>query len=520
MASKSLFQSIRGRFVRPADTTNEAGGAAYTLSAEQELAQYAATGCMNSTFYASAESQLDRVLVLCGAVEPEFIARVALYTRSESRMKDLPALLVAVLSVRSPGLMAEVFDRVIDSPRMLRNFVQIMRSGVVGRKSLGTLPKRLICQWLDRRSDEALFFASVGNSPSLADIVKMVHPVPSSKSREAVFGYLIGREHDVAALPEVVSQFEAFKAGAAKEVPDVPFQMLTALELKSQDWITIARHASWQTTRMNLNTFARHGVFEDAEMVELIAQRLADPNEVRRSRVLPYQLLVAQAMTSSEVPEAIRQALEAALEVATVNIPEIPGRTVLCLDVSGSMQSPITGYRKGSTSAVMCVHVASLFVASILRRNPLAEVIPFTEQVVPVRINPRDTVMTNARLLASLPSAGTNCSAPLAELNRREAKVDTVIFVSDYESWIDTTSGWRRHGTAMMQQWELIRQRCPNARLVCIDLQPYGTVQALDRADILNVGGFSDGVFDVVSRFVSTPADPQHWVDLINGVRI
>ena len=89
--------------------------------------------------------------------EDPFVARAALYGRRESHMKDLPALLCAVLSVRSPGLLAEVFDRVIDTPRMLRNFVQIMRSGVVGRVSLGTLPKRCVRQWLESRSDAALF---------------------------------------------------------------------------------------------------------------------------------------------------------------------------------------------------------------------------------------------------------------------------------------------------------------------------------------------------------------------------
>ena len=67
-------------------------------------------------------------------------------------MKDMPALLCALLSVNGPGLLAEVFDRVIDSPKMLRNFVQIMRSGVVGRKSLGTLPKRLVLAWLEGRA--------------------------------------------------------------------------------------------------------------------------------------------------------------------------------------------------------------------------------------------------------------------------------------------------------------------------------------------------------------------------------
>ncbi len=107
--------------------------------------------------------------------------------------------------------MAEVFDRVIDSPKMLRNFVQIMRSGVVGRKSFGSLPKRLVQQWLEMRSDEQLFTGSVGNDPSLADVMQMVHPKPASPTREALYGYLIGREHNAEALPELVQQYEKFK---------------------------------------------------------------------------------------------------------------------------------------------------------------------------------------------------------------------------------------------------------------------------------------------------------------------
>ncbi len=42
-----------------------------------------------------------------------------------------------------------------------------------------------------------------------------------------------------------------------------------------------------------------------------------------------------------------------------------------------------------------------------------------------------------------------------------------------------------------------------NPNLVCIDLQPYQTVQACERADILNIGGFSDVVFNVISAFLA-----------------
>jgi hypothetical protein len=47
-------------------------------------------------------------------------------------------------------------------------------------------------------------------------------------------------------------------------------------------------------------------------------------------------------------------------------------------------------------------------------------------------------------------------------------------------------------GTATLQEWNAFKVRNPQARLVCIDIQPYATTQALERSDILNVGGFSD----------------------------
>ena len=282
MANKNLFASLAGRLLPRADRINEAGGDAYAFGPEHALAQYAATGCMNGTFYASAETQLEAVLALASAVEPSFLAETAVYARQRGHMKDMPALLLAVLSARDPRLFAQVFDRVIDDAKMLRTFVQIVRSGAVGRKSLGTRPKKQILAWLESKSEEALFRGSVGNTPSLADVVKMVHPKPASDRRRALYGYLIGKPYDAAHLPEAVQRFEQYKRDRAGEPPDVPFQMLTALELGPDEWTAIAKRASWQMTRMNLNTFTRHGVFAKEGMAELIAARLSDAELVRR----------------------------------------------------------------------------------------------------------------------------------------------------------------------------------------------------------------------------------------------
>lgn len=153
MANFQLFQSFRGKNLPTANTVNSEGARAYAYPSKHQLAQYAATGCLNRTFYASAETQLETVLALCQEVEPAFIAKTALYCRKQGHMKDMPALLTAVLSVRGREYFPAVFTRVIDNGKMLRTFVQIMRSGVVGRKSLGTRPKQLVQQWLNTTSE-------------------------------------------------------------------------------------------------------------------------------------------------------------------------------------------------------------------------------------------------------------------------------------------------------------------------------------------------------------------------------
>lgn len=524
MANRQLFSTRH--LIPTADAVNHHGAPAYSFSDRAALAQYAVTGCLNHTFYTSAQTQLADVLRLASRVDSRFLAQTAVYARRKGHMKDMPALLLAVLAARPAVedrlLLQSVFDRVIDNGKMLRNFVQIVRSGVTGRRSLGSCPKRLVQGWLDQRSDAAIFRASVGSDPSLADIIKMVHPKPKTASRRALYGYLLGRPYDVAALPEIVQEYETWKwlayggHAAGLEVPRVPFQMLTSQPLDASAWRAIAASAGWQMTRMNLRTFARHGVFESPSMVHLVAERLANAAEVRKARVFPYQLLQASKMAAG-LPVAIREALEAALEVAISNVPSLRRsvRVAVCPDVSGSMRSPVTGHRRGATSAVRCVDVAALVAAAFVRTCRETVVLPFEHRVVDVELRKRDSVLANARKLASIGGGGTSCSAPLRRLVKMKSRVDLVILVSDNESWVDA----RRPGaTETMQQWERLRRDNPGARLVCIDIQPYATSQAPSRPDILNVGGFSDAVFSVIGDFVAGTHVGEHLVGSIDRI--
>lgn len=308
-------------------------------------------------------------------------------------------------------------------------------------------------------------------------------------------------------------------------MPNVPMAMLTSLSLRPEHWTNLALNASWQTTRMNLNTFQRHGVFTSRPTVRAIAERLRDRREILRSKAFPYQLLAAY-IHAHDAPHEIREALHDALEVATENVPAFAGQVWVLVDVSGSMHSPVTGERGGGTTAIQCVQVAALVAATVLRRNPSARILVFSDQASPIDLTARDSIMSNATRLASFPSGGTNCSAPLRWMNDRNKRGDLVILVSDNESWMDSRRGPgpTQSPTATLVEWEAFRQRNPTAKLVCLDLQPNPHTQAVDREDILNVGGFSDAVFTVIESFARrTPGErsgPERWVDEIRATVI
>jgi 60 kDa SS-A/Ro ribonucleoprotein len=388
---------------------------------------------------------------------------------------------------------------------MLRNFVQMIRSGVTGRRGMGSAPKKLVQGWLQGATDNQVFRGSVGNQPSMGDIIKLVHPCPKTPERDALYSYLLGKtKGEDNNLPPLVKDFESFKLGG--EIPQVPFEMLTATQLTTAQWKQIALNAGWHWLRMNLNTMERHGLWGDAEVVEHVAKTLRDPGILTNAKIFPYQLMTSYMYCSLITPKMVLEALEEALEMSSKNIPIITGNVVVCPDVSGSMGSPITGYRPGATSEVRCIDVAGLIASCLLRTNPQTEIIPFEGQVVtqhrgrPFKISAKDTIFTNAEKLARIGGGSTNCSAPLVKLNLEDSNTDVVIFISDYESWVSPTQNYR--STDMMTQWKILKERNPQAKLICMDLTPRDNVQVPPSEDVLNVGGFSDNVWPLMTTFL------------------
>ncbi len=530
MANKQLFSSnTTGRMIQDTDTTNNAGGIAYSFSDEHALAQYVFTGCLTDTYYVNAGAQLDTIVRLCRNVDPKFVAQAAIAARHSGKMKDTAALLTAMLTVLTPGdltLFNETFPKTINNGKMLRNFCQIIRSGKVGRKSFGSGVRNTI-RWCFFDGNAESVFRITGNDPSIVDIIKMIRPRSYTPEFDAVYKYLLKGEVNKERLPKNIVEFEEFKKTGVCEgvLPDVPNEMLTSLRLTKDQWVRLAQRANWQFTRMNLNSFLAHGVFDDKQMISSIANKIKDPEQIKSNSVFPYQLLTTYHSLNDQIPIEIKLAVQDALDISLGNVPEYKNCNVyVCVDISGSMQSPVTGNRGSATSKTKCVDVGALVGSAILKKNPSAQIILFNDTAQQQFLNPNDSVATNCENISDKLFGGTNISSAMKFVNRTKKNTEgnpLVIFVSDNESWlVDHPNNFYRqksNKTETMKLWSEFKKKNKNAKMVCIDIAPNASSQTHEREDILNIGGFSDFVFEVINNFVTNGKNCSRFVDAIKA---
>jgi 60 kDa SS-A/Ro ribonucleoprotein len=308
-------------------------------------------------------------------------------------------------------------------------------------------------------------------------------------------------------------------------MPDVDFQLLASDELTVKQWRALAERATWVQSIKNLNTFARHDVFKAGATTRLFVDRLSKKENLPR-HVFPYQILAAYTNVDVNVPTEVKNALQAAMEHALVNVPVLDGLQVMvCPDVSGSMHDPVTGQhmnkrgRAIQASKMRSIDVAGLISAAFLRRNPNARVLPFNDKVYTVRLNGHDSVMTNTEKLVRMPRGGTACHLPLQYMIQEKIKSDVVIYVSDYESWAFARAA-RHHGTPLAELWNRYKATVNDkAKLVCVDVTPRFTGQMPEgQKDVLLIGGFSDEVFKQIDSFVKGTFDS--WVEQVRSMNL
>lgn len=465
---------------------NSSGGKVVELNAEEKLVKLALTSVFNDGL-STGNDQIREFNVAAEHVTSKFLAQCIIYAYQTGHMRDTTAYMLALLSKRDTKLFRQVFAYITPDGRMLRNFVGVIRSGLTGRKSLGSACKAAINSALNSFNTYQWVQASIGNNPSIKDVIKLSHYKPNVHN-DTIVKWILGYP----ITPDFIDTFNKWD-GTGPVPPHIPFEMYVQ---RVKDWSAIVSKLSYKQLIINLNTLLRNGVTVEAKA--RIVERIQDKEAIENTGWFPFRFFTA-AKNVQDLE--IRAALLNATIHALHNVPVLKGKTAVCPDVSGSMNQPATGHRKGATTDISAREVAALFSTALaLRVGNTADIFAFDTQTYPI---PADTFWKTVTTISNLYGGGTDCTAPIRSIG---GLYDTVILISDNESWA--------HFESIEKVWD--KHKRPGAKLVNWDLAPTITSLVNSRDDILSISGFNGSEFTVISDFIH--GDKRSMVERIKSV--
>lgn len=234
----------------------------------------------------------------------------------------------------------------------------------------------------------------------------------------------------------------------------------------------------------NLRNFDQAGVSD--EVAARVAARISDPAEVARSRQFPFRYLAAYQHAPS-----LRWAypLEQALGHSLANVPALPGRTLILVDRSGSMWSPLSDRSKLNRA-----DAAAIFGTALALRAKKADLVEFGSTSAPVNFRRGESVLKILDRFGGL--GGTDTTEAV---RRHYRKHDRVLIVTDEQY------AYSRHGDPTEQvpadvpvyTWNLAGYRAGHG--------PSGT------ANRHTFGGLSDAAFRMVPLLESARNTDWPW---------
>lgn len=138
--------------------------------------------------------------------------------------------------------------------------------------------------------------------------------------------------------------------------------------MDAKAWEAIIPSMGYMALLRNLRNFVEAGV--SAEVLKRVLAKLADPEQVAKSKQFPFRFLAAYQANKGNLKIAV--ALEEALEASLSNVPSLSGRTLILVDRSGSM----FGFH-GSDSELTMADKAAIFGSALALRAEDADLVQF-----------------------------------------------------------------------------------------------------------------------------------------------
>jgi hypothetical protein len=517
------------------------GGAGFTRDVRSELYLTAVTNMVGEdTFYETGDKRDDRYAALVRQVavsDPDWLYRFIGWLRNKANMRS--ASVVAAAEAVHARLEAGLTDQVLTTPDNMaignKHFIpQAMAradepgeflaywTAMYGRGTTLGLPKpvkrglELAVQNLFNEYAYAKY-GQAGDGYGLARVVDLVHAKPKAPWQGELFEHALNELHKrdkpipehlymlqerakFLAMPQAERKAFLERPGATEVLSQagITWEAVSGWlggPLTASFWESLIPTMGYMALLRNLRNFEKAGISRDAR--KAVQGRLADPAQVAKSRQFPFRFLSAYRAVEGDW---WNEALSDALDASVGNLPKFKGRTLVLVDTSGSMRSPIS-----QKSSVSHVDIGGLFGVALAKAGMDVDLYGFADGVFQHDLPKGGSILKGIQSFDRKIGSVGHGTETVKSLKATWNGHDRVILISDMQAFADYGS----YGWGSRRETGKVTSAVP-AEVVMYGLNPSGyrsTALDLSKPNRYEIGGFSDQVFRMMALIEAGNAD-------------
>lgn len=371
------------------------GSKAFNINAELQLRR-SVMSCMlwEDQFYEDGMSISDRISKTIPLVKPEKVSDIAIEARENMKLRHVPLLIVRQMAKidSHKHLVAMTLERVIQRADELSEFLAIYWKE--GREKLSAQVKKGLAAAFIKFSEYQLAKYNRDGAVKLRDVLFLSHAKPKDKKQASLWKRLINGTLKPAGTWE---------------------ELLSAGKDKKKTWEKLMRNKELGGLALlrNLRNMQEAKVNE-----ELIIESLESMDV---SRIMPYRFISAARFVPNLEPS-----LEKAMFKSIENKKKIPGKTILLIDVSGSMEENLSS--KSQMTRIDAACGLGILIRELCEKF---DILTFSDKLV--RLPARRGFALRDAAINSQHHSGTHLGNAIQTINR-ELEYDRIIVITDEQS--------------------------------------------------------------------------------------
>lgn len=451
---------------RTDEVKNSAGGYVFEATPWNRLRRFLVLGTTGGTYYIGerdlTRENVDTLARLVAADGQRVVREIVTVSTENLAPKVQPTIfaLAYCAGADDPLVRAAALDALPQVCRTGYHLFTFVRY-VENFRGWGRGLRRAVAGWYTDKDPDKLAYQLIKyrqrDGWSNRDLLRLTKPAVSDPELNALLGYAVGKPGE-ALHPQVRAAEMALTLTDPKQVAalvtefDLPWEALPSEALQAPEvWEALLPKMGLTALIRNLGRMSSIGLVKPfSNAANVVIERLADQDALRKSRVHPFTVLLAQStyaagkgvkgkLTWNPVGPVV-DALNEAFYLAFGNVQPAGKRTLIGLDVSGSMSGFGWNYYDRTPGGVAGTHLSPREAAAAMcmitvRTEPQVAVMAFSGGFVPLNISKTMRLDTVVRTTERLPFDRTDCSVPMRWAEKNGLDVDTFVIYTDNETW-------------------------------------------------------------------------------------